>query len=288
MKKNSFFQVLRNYLTVYLPLQKCCSDDTIKSYKEALSSFVDYLRDEKGLGLAKISFDLFDEMLVIEFLDWLQATRNHSASTRNHRLMVLRSFFGYAGMVDCTLIAIHMRLKNIPIQNKQGKIVEYLSENALKTLLNWPNSYKSSEYRNMVFMTLMYDSAARCSELLNLRIQDLRLNSSHPTLHLTGKGNKVRPLPLMPKTALICKEYLAFFHPEASRNGADHLFFTASNGIRRRMSPDNVACFMKNMDSRHRLCAQKCQVTFIHTSCGILEPYIYTAMECHFRFFLSI
>lgn len=108
---NDFFQTLRGYLTVFLPSQKCCSKNTCKSYREVLNSFVDYLEYEKGLGLRNISFELFNETLVLEFLDWLQSNRHLSASTRNHRLMVLRSFFKYAGMVDCAQIDIHMKLK---------------------------------------------------------------------------------------------------------------------------------------------------------------------------------
>ena len=99
--KDNFFLTLRNYLTVYLPMQKCCSEKTLKSYREVLNYLMDYLRDVKGISLRQISFDLFDELLVLDFLDWLQTTRNYSATTRNHRLMVIRSFFRYAGMVDC-------------------------------------------------------------------------------------------------------------------------------------------------------------------------------------------
>lgn len=244
-QSNDFFQTLRQYLTVFLPLQKCCSESTCKSYREVLNSLVDYLRDEKGIGLGLVSFEMFDETLVLEFLDWLQSTRHHCAATRNHHLMALRSFFRYAGMVDCAQIDLHMRLKKIPTQHEQGRIVEFLSEDALKALLAQPEISKSSEYRNMVFMTLMYDSAARCSELLDLCIQDVRLDSRYPTVYLTGKGDKTRPVPIMPQTARHCEQYLARFHPESTRQKNDQFFFTGTQDKRRRMSADNVAYFMK-------------------------------------------
>lgn len=257
MKHNDFFQTLRGYLTVFLPSQKCCSENTRKAYREVLNSLIDYLQNEKGISLGQISFELFDEASVLEFLDWLQTTRHYSASTRNHRLMVLRSFFRYASMIDCAQIDIHMRLKKIPTQNEQGRIVEFLSENALKTLLAQPDTSKLSEYRNMVFMTLMYDSAARCSELLDLRVQDLRLDSMHPTVYLTGKGNKMRLVPLMSQTAMHCEQYLAHFHPEPARKGNDYLFFTVSHSERHRMSPDNVAYFMKKYgEQAQHLCPE--------------------------------
>ena len=188
--KDNFFLTLRNYLTVYLPMQKCCSEKTIKSYREVLNYLMDYLLDVKGLSLRQISFDLFDVALVLDFLDWLQMTHCYSASTRNHRLMVLRSFFRYAGTVDCAQIDIHMRLKKIPPQTGPGKVIEYLSEDALRSLLDQPDIAKATDHRNQVFMALMYGAAARCSELLDLRVRDLRLDFNHPVVYLRQHRTK--------------------------------------------------------------------------------------------------
>ena len=126
-------------------------------------------------------------------------------------------------------------------------------EDALKELLAAPDITRFSEYRNMVFMTLMYDSAARCSELLDLKIQDLQLDTQYPKVTLTGKGNKTRPVPLMGQTAEHCRQYLRKAHPQPDRNGDDHVFFTFSHGKRQRMSPDNVAYFMKKYGEQVRL-----------------------------------
>ena len=251
--KDNFFLTLRNYLTVYLPMQKCCSEKTLKSYREVLNYLMDYLRDVKGISLRQISFDLFDELLVLDFLDWLQTTRNYSATTRNHRLMVIRSFFRYAGMVDCAQIDIHMRLKKIPPQIGPGRTIEYLSEDALRALLNIPVISKAADHRNRAFMTLMYGAAARCSELLDLRVRDLRLETRHPSVYLTGKGNKTRAVPLMLETVNHCKQYLERFHPSKTRDGSDYFFFTVLHGERHRMSPDNVVYFMKKYGEKARL-----------------------------------
>lgn len=251
--KDNFFLTLRNYLTVYLPMQKCCSEKTIKSYREVLNYLMDYLLDVKGLSLRQISFDLFDVTLVLDFLDWLQMTHRYSASTRNHRLMVLRSFFRYAGTVDCAQIDIHMRLKKIPPQTGPGKVIEYLSEDALRSLLDQPDIAKATDHRNQAFMALMYGAAARCSELLDLRVRDLRVDFTHPVVYLTGKGDKTRAVPIMEDTVNHCKRYLDRFHPSKTRDGADYFFFTVSHGKRHRMSPDNVAYFMKKYGEKARL-----------------------------------
>lgn len=246
MKPNSdFFLLLREFLTVHLPMRKCCSEQTIKAYRETLNMLVEYMLKEKNVGLMKISFSVFDTKFINEFLDWLQATRHISANTRNHRLSVLRSFFKYAGRTESVHMQAYLESQSVVMQNAPKKIVEYLSENALKALLGQPDISDPTGYRNMVFMTLMYDSAGRCSEILDLRIRDLRINSNAPTVFLTGKGSKARQVPIMTLTAKQCQNYIDRFHPANTRKEDDYLFYTVIYGKRHRMSADNVAYFMK-------------------------------------------
>jgi site-specific recombinase XerC len=72
-----------------------------------------------------------------------------------------------------------------------------LTETALQTLLQQPDTTTTAGRRNQVFMILMYDSAARCSELTSLRVRDLRLDTTHPVVYLHGKGDKTRIVPLL-------------------------------------------------------------------------------------------
>ena len=54
---------------------------------------------------------------------------------------------------------------NIPSKESHGRIVEFLTEPSLTALLQQPDPFKPKDLRNLVFMILMYDTAARCSEL---------------------------------------------------------------------------------------------------------------------------
>lgn len=250
---NNFFQTIRQYLTVYLPTQKCCSKNTVKAYREVLNMFIDYLLNEKSIKLKELSFDIIEPNIVLEFLDWLQTTKNISASTRNHRLTVLRAFFKYSSAMDCSQIDTHLKLSVLPMQKQPSKIVEYLSENAFKTLLLQADLKKISGYRNMVMITLMYDLGARCGEILNLKVKDLNLDAKHPTVLLNGKGNKSRLIPIMNQTTQHCKQYLDKFHENPNRNPDDYLFYTISHGEKHSMSPDNVASFLKKYGESAKL-----------------------------------
>ncbi|MDR1245441.1 MAG: site-specific integrase [Clostridiales Family XIII bacterium] len=240
----NFFTVVRDFLTDYLPMQKGLSENTIISYRQVLNLMVNYLRTERKMSVKKIGFETFNRELILEFLDWLETSRNCGTTTRNHRLMVLRSFFDYAGVLDCTQVALSLAVNDLPVKKAQGRIVDYLSEKALEALLAQPKQAKRKELRDLVFMMLMYDSAARCNEMLNLRVRDLRLATEHPTMYLLGKGNKPRIVPVMLRTVEHCKHYLDIFHSETAGRDDNFVFYTVMRGKRKPISADAVALFM--------------------------------------------
>lgn len=240
-----FFHTVRSFIYEYLPKQKSVSENTQASYNTAIELFVAFMRDEKKYSVKKISFSNIDRGLIIEFLDWLENDRGCKAATRNQRLMALRSFFNYAGILDCTQTALYIDTLNIPLKSDDSKVISYLSEPALAALLKQPDIRKKTGLRNLTFMILMYDTAARCSELLNMRIRDLKLNSKHPIAYLHGKGGKTRTVPLLEKTVQHCKRYLKKFHPDEKSGSEEYLFYTVSHERHNQMSHDTVAYFMK-------------------------------------------
>lgn len=243
---NDFFKTVRSFLLEYLPNQRCFSENTVRAYRQALNLFVKFLRENQGMTIKKIQFEAINREVILYFLDWLEAERRCCAGTRNHRLMVLRSFFDYAGKIDCTQVALSLTVQDIPIKATQSKIVEYLSETALETLLKQPEPLKRKGLRNLFFMILMYDTAARCGELLGMKVRDLRIHAQHPIAYLHGKGGKTRTVPLLARTVQHCERYLRIFHPGEASDSEKPLFYTTIHGMQNPMSPDAVALFLKN------------------------------------------
>ena len=239
----SFYRTMRNFLTDYLPRQKCYSHNTVKSYRLGLNLFIGFLGSEKNITLSKLSFSYFSAENVAEFLDWLQNTRSCSPSTRNQRLMALRSFSKYAGLQDVANLFMRMELTKVPMQKAPKKIIEFLTESALKSLLEVPDTSCRVGFRDRFFMILMYDTAARCQELLDLKLRDFILDGKNPYVYLLGKGKKIRTVPLMDKTVQHLNLYLEQFH-KGSTSRDDYLFYTVNHGEKHQMSPDNVEKFM--------------------------------------------
>ena len=109
--------------------------NTILSYRQTLNIFVAYMRDEIGIGAAELTFSRVDRDVILNFLTWLEKARGCSVSTRNQRLMALRSFLDFAGQIDCTQTSLYLSACNIPSKEAHGRIVEFLTEPALTALL---------------------------------------------------------------------------------------------------------------------------------------------------------
>lgn len=252
-KDGSFFKYVRSFLTVYLPRNKCYSPNTIKSYRDTINLLRIFLREQKKIPFTEITFDMINHALVYEFLEWLHSSRNCSVSTRNQRLAALKSFLHYCSIEDPLLVVIYMDVQSITALRDTKKGVSYMTQNALKSILSQPNVKNKFGLRNRFFMIVMYDTGGRIQEILDLKLRDICLELDIPCIYLTGKGNKVRAVPLMEKTVLHLKEYLKVFHPTYMENADAYLFYTVIKGQKGIMSPDNVSVFIKKYAEQARI-----------------------------------
>ena len=83
--------------------------------------------------------------------------------------------------------------------------MNYLTEEELKTILDNIDITNKIGIRNLIILTLLYDTAARASEIINLKIEDIHLEEKY--IILTGKGNKQRIVPMMEQTKSLLTLY---------------------------------------------------------------------------------
>lgn len=260
MKNNvshDFFEMIRNYLTDFLPHVRNVSPHTIQAARDSLNLLLDYCLNVCGIPLLKINFEIVGKAaFVSDFLVWLRNERNCSDATLNQRLSCIRSFFRYAAYEDVVHVSRYQALLTIP-QRKvpKKKTLEFLSEEAMKAVLDSPKINTRIGLRDAFYMTLMYDSAARNSEMISLRIKDV-VDEKAPYMFLSGKGRKRRSIPLMPKTIGILRLYMKCFH-NSNYQPDDYLFYTNHNRETFQMSADNVAKFVaKYAEQARHICPQ--------------------------------
>ena len=88
-----------------------------------------------------------------------------------------------------------------------------------------------------------YDTAVRISELLNIRLCDIAMESKYPNIFITGKGNKERTIQLTAKAVEHLREYIRVYHSNSSKEA--YLFSTTIKGVTDRMSVGNVQRIIK-------------------------------------------
>ena len=215
---------LSRFLTRHLAAEQDLSPATIASYRDAIRLLLTWFRDVQAIPPEKLRLTDIDRAQVLAFLDWLQNKRGNSASTRNQRLAVIKSFIRYAAIERPEFL--HQATQIIAIRQKNAPAgdMAHLSGDEVKALLAEPDPATRRGLRDMALLSVLYDTAARVQEICDLNTGDIR--TARPavvTLH--GKGSKTRRVPLMNPTAQLLEDYLSRRapHPGVGKD-ADPLF----------------------------------------------------------------
>ena len=206
-KPTDFAYHLTNYFGVFLPGQKGLSKNTIMSYRDTFTTLLRYCNDILGIAPDKLTIKILTKSIVDDFLEWLCIEKGNSISTRNQRLSAIHAFFRYIQLEAPEHILKCQQILSIPTKKHQQGNINYLTFEGIKSILSMPDLNALSGRRDLVMLSLLYDTGARVSELCFIEVGDIRLESP-ATIKLNGKGNKIRIVPLMNKTTDLVKAYM--------------------------------------------------------------------------------
>ena len=278
LRDEKLFKLIRNYLLVYLPVQREASAHTVTDYRTVLSQYLSFAAEKNGIKLNAVTFDMFNRENVDAYLDYLTAEKGFSTATRNNRLAAIRAFVSYASACYPEYMALESELSAIKVQKDDPfSKVDYMTENAVTALLNEPDAKTKIGLRDRFLMIFLYDSGARISEALGVRLRDVKLGN-FPQVLLFGKGNKVRTVPLMEKTVEHLQQYIAVFHKEESLTSAATLFYVLHKGKKEPMNDETVRVNCKNTQTPQGRSVPKSRRKYIRTCGGIQERCIFTSM----------
>jgi integrase/recombinase XerD len=207
MKPTDFAYYLTDFLSKYLPGIIGLSPNTIMSYRDAFSLFLQFCTENKKIKPEKLHLDNLNRKLVEEYLGWIENKRKCIVSTRNVRLAAFHSFCQYLQMEFPDYIHQAQQILSIPIKKTKKISVEYITLDAMKFLLKRPDDLTKNGRRDVVLLSLLYDSGARVQEMADLKVGDVR-TLSPSTIKLTGKGQKSRIIPLMKPMMELLEQYL--------------------------------------------------------------------------------
>ena len=254
--EQDFWKYIRNYLTIYLPKIRCLSPRTIDSYRQSITMYCKYLKEQYCIDFSKVSFEHVTRGSVIKFIQWLRG-RKCGASTCNLRLSSLKSLLKYCADEDVSLYSVYQEVKKIPLMKISKIPVKYMSEIALKALLAQPDIRTVKGLRNRMIIILLYDTGTRVQELVDMKINDLQLEAKNPFVVVTGKGGKTRSIPLMNKTIAHLNEYLKRFGTISDGIVSKPLFYSIRDEIPHKLSTDAISVILKNYGEKARkTCAE--------------------------------
>lgn len=225
MKANSLSYYVQNYFLSYLISQRGYGDNTVASYRDTFKLLFMFLK-LNGKKLSRLELADISKTRVLQFLEWIETDRHNAISTRNLRLAVLKSFFNYVLSVSPEFSGQCTEIINIPAKKVEKKPPLYLTESETKLLLNAPDKNSRDGLRHLAILTLLYDSACRVQELIDLNVADVTIGRCCKVF-VKGKGSKYREIPIFGETGRILKCYINTFDLKS-----DDALFTNRSGER--------------------------------------------------------
>ena len=230
------------FLDIFMKTQMGKSSDTIKSYRDALTVFRKYLLDERNIPISKFTFAACTRDLVLDFMEYLKM-RGNKPGTRNQRLTVIKTYLWFASDKDVALQSIALQISRIRTVKNPATEKPVIPEHALALLLQQPDNSRMG-IRDRTLMILLYDSAVRLAEILNLKVSDVCLERSNPYIRVLGKGHRERVVAITEQTLNHILHYLEIYHSEKCPD-TELLFYTTIKGQTGMMSEGNVERFLR-------------------------------------------
>jgi site-specific recombinase XerD len=211
MKTLDFSEWLQRFFQEYLSRQRNVSAATVAAYRDTFRLLLQYWRQRRRQDLATLPLGALTPETVLGFLNHLEENRGNTIRTRNARLAALRSFVHYlTDWLGPELPAATRRILIIPFKRHVKPLIGFLTRAEIEAILAATEDTWTGR-RDHLLILLLYNTGARISELLALRVQDV-LDPQAKQVQLQGKGRKQRTLPLWRQTRRLLRQWIRENH----------------------------------------------------------------------------
>ncbi|HLG32021.1 MAG TPA: tyrosine-type recombinase/integrase [Ignavibacteriaceae bacterium] len=192
----------KNYLD-FLKKIKRYSHHTIISYQNDLIAFSKFCIKNKKVDVKNIN-----EKFIKSFLMVLNESGLEKKSI-TRKLASVRGLFRFAYQQEIIQQNPAQYIKNPKVMRKLPDIASVQNISSIFELVN--ESEEDPLLVSIIF-ELLYGCSLRVSELCNLKVSDLNLEKK--LLRVSGKGNKIRLVPIGGKSIQIISEFIQKINPE--------------------------------------------------------------------------
>ena len=190
----SFPTLVQAFFAEHLTQQRALSPRTVATYRDAFVLFLDFVQAHAAKSPTAITLTDLTPELILAFLDHLECQRHNSVRSRNARLAALRSFLKFAAHRDPSALDAIERALGVPVKRFERPMLGFLSNPQMRAIIGIPENTWTSR-RDHLLLGLLYNTGARVSEIISVRVADLVLQGA-ACVHLHGKGRKQRSIPL--------------------------------------------------------------------------------------------
>lgn len=212
-----FAALLQRFFAERLIQQQNASPRTVASYRDSFRLLLTYAERERRKPPAKLTLGDFDATLILDFLAHLETERHNTVRSRNARLAAVRSFAQYVALQFPPALQLAQQILAIPMKRFERPMLGFLSRDEVQALLAAPDAGTWCGRRDRVMFALLYNTGARVSEMIGIRVADVTLAATS-SVRLHGKGRKQRTVPLWKETATEIRHWLQYANLRADQS----------------------------------------------------------------------
>lgn len=204
----------------YLLLERSLSENTSSAYLEDLSKLLIYLQDAH-VDYCHVSLEILRDFL-IELSDIGICARSHARIISG-----IKSFYHFL-LLEKKIDEDYSVLLETP---KIGlKLPEVLTVDEIDSILQVIDLSVALGQRNRAMIEMLYSCGLRVSELVNLRISDLYLESEY--ISVIGKGDKQRLVPISQRAIHEIDNWMIDRNAISVQRGEEDILFLNRRGAR--------------------------------------------------------
>ena len=161
----------------YLQVIRKHSKNTIINYQNDLLEFK---------RIIKKDLLLVEKDDINEYLNYLYSIQMKK-TTISRKLSSLRTFYDYLLKKEIIDINYFHQFKN---PRKDNSLPKFVCDDDIDKMFNIPDTRRPLGQRNLLIIRMLYATGIRVSELVNIKIKDIKIEDR--TIKILGKGNKER------------------------------------------------------------------------------------------------
>jgi len=183
--------------TKYLEIERGLSPYTVRNYTTDIQGFLDFLSQNKVTSL-----DNVDRLVMRRYLGLLHGQKTSRISI-SRKLSALRSFYRFLKREN---LVSSDPAASLSAPKLEQRLPTFLTQDEVLKLIQSPDTSAIVGIRDRAILELLYAAGLRLSEVTNLNVGDLDLNSRQ--IRAWGKGSKERMVLIGKPAAEALKRYL--------------------------------------------------------------------------------